>query len=89
MRVFIQNPGGDLKANMSANAEILPEEKHNILMFPEAAVIYDEERQTSVEVPDAKATSGRRKLSPTLGISNGMKTEVVAGLGEGDHAVLQ
>jgi len=36
VRVSISNPGGELKANMSANAEILLEEKKNVLMVPEA-----------------------------------------------------
>jgi len=30
---------------MSANAEILLEEKKNVLMIPEAALIYDKERR--------------------------------------------
>jgi len=59
VRVSISNPGGALKANMSANAEILLEEKKNVLMIPEAALIYDKERKASVEVPDAKADNAR------------------------------
>jgi len=35
VRVSISNPGGELKANMSANAEIMLEEKKNVLMIPE------------------------------------------------------
>jgi HlyD family secretion protein len=89
VRVSIQNPGGELKANMSANAEIILEEKHNILLIPEAAVVYDKDRKTSLEVPDAKEKSGRRKLSVKLGISNGVKTELMEGLKEGDKVVLQ
>lgn len=54
VRVSIRNPGGELRANMSANAEILLEEKGNVLMVPEAALIYDRERNASVELPDAK-----------------------------------
>src|SRR6266581_4321524 len=49
VRVSISNPGGELKANMSANAEILLEEKKNVLMVPEAALIYDKERKATVE----------------------------------------
>src|SRR6266852_1107752 len=55
VRVSISNPGGELKANMSANAEILLEEKRNVLMIPEASLIYDKERKASAEIPDAKA----------------------------------
>ncbi|HEV2352585.1 MAG TPA: efflux RND transporter periplasmic adaptor subunit [Terriglobia bacterium] len=89
VRVSIQNPGGELKANMSANAEIILEEKHDILMIPEAAVIYDKDRNTALEIPDPKEKTGRRKLSVKLGISNGVKTELLGGLKEGDKVILQ
>jgi HlyD family secretion protein len=89
VRVSISNPGGELKANMSANAEILLEEKKNVLMIPEAALIYDKERKASVEIPDAKADNGKKKLSVKLGISNGVKTEILEGLNEKQQVVLQ
>jgi len=89
VRVSIQNPSGELKANMSANAEIILEEKHSVLLIPESAVIYDKDKHTSVEVPDPKADNGRRKIPVKLGISNGVKTELVSGLNEGQKVVLQ
>ncbi len=89
VRVSIRNPSGELKANMTANAEIILEEKKNVLLIPEAAVIYDKDRNTSLEIPDPKAENGRRKISAKLGISNGVKTELVEGLKEGDEVVLQ
>ena len=89
VRVSIQNPSGELKANMSANAEIILEEKHGVLLIPESAVIYDKDKHTSVEVPDPKADNGRRKVPVRLGISNGVKTELVSGLNEGEKVILQ
>jgi len=89
VRVSIQNPTGELKANMSANAEIILEEKPNVLLIPEAAVIYDKDRNASIEVPDSKSGTGRRKVAVKLGISNGIKTEVVSGLSEGQKLILQ
>jgi len=89
VRVSIQNPGGELRANMSANAEIILEEKKNVLMVPEASLVYDKDRKASVEVPDAKAENGRKKIPVTLGISNGVKTEIVSGLSEKEQVVLQ
>jgi len=89
VRVSIQNPSLELKANMSANAEILLEEKKNVLMTPEAALIYDKERKASVEVPDSKAENGRRKIPVKLGISNGVKTEILSGLNEKQQVILQ
>jgi HlyD family secretion protein len=89
VRVSIDNPGGELKANMTANAEILLEEHKKVLTVPEQAVLYDKDRNASVEVPDPKAKTGRRKIDIKAGISNGTKTEVIAGLKSGDTVILQ
>jgi HlyD family secretion protein len=89
VRVSISNSTGELKANMSANAEIMLEEKKNVLMVPEASLIYDKERNATVETPDAKADNGRRKIAVKLGISNGVKTEILQGLNEKQQVVLQ
>ena len=89
MRVSISNPTGELKANMSANAEIILEEKKNVLMVPEASLIYDKDRNASVETPDPKAEKGRKKIPVKLGISNGVKTEIASGLNEKQQVILQ
>jgi len=89
VRVSIDNPGGELKANMTANAEILLEEHKGVLTVPEQAVIYDKDRNASVEVPDPKEKKGRRKVSVKAGISNGTRTEILSGLNTGDTVILQ
>jgi HlyD family secretion protein len=89
VRASIQNPDGELKANMSANAEIILEEKKGILIVPEAAVIYDRDRSTFLEVPNPRSETGKDKTAVKLGISNGVKTELIDGLKEGDKVVLQ
>jgi len=52
-------------------------------------VIYDKQRKTSLEVPDPANEKGRRQVAAKLGISNGVKTELIAGLKEGDKVILQ
>ena len=89
VRVSIDNPGGELKANMTANAEILLEEHKAVLTVPEQAVIYDKDRNASVEIPDAAQKNGRRKVSIKAGISNGTRTEVLSGLKADDTVILQ
>jgi HlyD family secretion protein len=89
VRVSIDNPGGELKANMTANAEIILDEHKNVLTVPEQAVLYDKNRNASVEVPDAKQKNGRRKVAIKAGISNGTKTELLSGLNSGDTVILQ
>jgi HlyD family secretion protein len=89
VRVSIQNPSGELKAMMTANAEIILEEKKGVLLIPETAVIYDRARKTSVRVPDIKADKGWREIPVKTGISNGVKTEIAEGLQEGQKVILQ
>ena len=89
VRVSIDNPGGELKANMTANAEIILDEHKNVLTVPEQAVLYDKDRNATIEVPDPKAKNGRRAVPIKAGISNGTKTEVLAGLSSGETVILQ
>ncbi len=89
VRVSIQNPGGELKAEMTANAEVILEEHKNVLQIPEGAILYDKDKKASVEIPDPKGKEGKNKVAVNIGISNGAKTEVLSGLKEGDQVVLQ
>jgi HlyD family secretion protein len=89
VRVSINNPGGELKANMTANAEILLDEHKGVLTVPEDAVIYDNKQNASVEVPDSHKKEGFRKIPVTVGLSNGSVTEITSGVKEGDQVVLQ
>ena len=88
-RVSINNPEGVLKAMMTANAEIILEEHKNVLQIPEGAILYDKDKNASVEIPDPKAKEGKKKMAVNIGISNGAKTELLGGLKEGDQVVLQ
>lgn len=89
VRVSIDNPNGEIKANMTANAEILIQEHKNALSVPVQALVYDNQKNASVQVPDSKAKDGLRKVSVVAGISNGSRTEILSGLREGDTVYLQ
>jgi HlyD family secretion protein len=89
VRVSIDNPGGELKALMTANAEILIEEHKNVLTVPENALIYDNQKKAFVEIPDPKGKEGKNKVPVKAGISNGSRTEILEGLKEGDAVVMQ
>jgi len=89
VRVSIDNPGGELKANMTANAEILLDEHKNVLTVPENAITYDNQKNSFVNVPDRNQKDGFRKVPVKIGLSNGSVTELVSGLKEGDQVVLQ
>jgi HlyD family secretion protein len=89
VRVSIDNPTGELKANMTANAEILITEHKSALTVPEQAIVYDNQKNAFAFVPDPKEKDGQRKIPVKVGISNGSKTEILDGLKEGDTVVLQ
>ncbi len=89
VRVSIQNPTGELKANMSANAELIIREKHNVLLIPETAVVYDKDHKTFAEIPAQEAKLGWKKVPIQIGISNGINSEVESGLQQGQQVILQ
>ena len=88
VRVSIDNPGKELKANMTANAEIVLEEHPDALIVPEAAVSYNPQKQAFVEVAAPGTKTGRRKIPIRLGVGNGTKIQVVDGVKEGDRVIL-
>jgi len=88
VEVSIENPGRELKANMTANAEIILEELPDSLLIPEAAVVYDSSRNASVDVADAGARNGRRRVAVRVGVGNGTRIQVLSGVKPGDKVVL-
>ena len=59
VEVSIENPGQELKANMTANAEVILEERPDALIIPEAAVTYDE--------AEGRVRRGGRPRAPRAG----------------------
>jgi HlyD family secretion protein len=88
VEVSIDNPGNELKANMTANAEIVLEEHPDSVIVPEAAISYDAQRNPAVDVLDSKAKDGKRKVTIKTGVGNGTRTQVLDGLKPGDKVVL-
>jgi HlyD family secretion protein len=88
VEVTIKNPGRELRATMTANAEIVLATHHGVLIVPENAVIYDAERRASVDLLAPDEPTGRRRVPVRLGVSNGTRTQVVEGVREGDTVVL-
>lgn len=89
VRVSISNKSRKLMAAMTANAEIILEERKGILAVPEGTIIYRQDRSTEVEIPDAGSENGRRRVAVVTGISNGSKMQIVKGLAEGQQVILQ
>jgi HlyD family secretion protein len=89
VRVSIDNPTGEIKALMTANAEILLNEHKNVLAVPEQSISYDAQKHAFVNVPYLHAKEGMRKVPVEVGLANGSNTEILSGLKEGDKVVLQ
>ena len=87
IRAKIKDPDNKLRVGMSADAEIILEEHKDALVFPEGAIHY-ENQQTFVHVQDSTLEQGYRKVEISKGISDGIKTEVLSGVKEGDVVIL-
>lgn len=88
VRVSIDNPGKALKANMTANAEIVLEEHADALIVPEAAVSYDAQKNAFVDVLAPGTKTGRKKMPVKIGVGNGTRIQVLDGLKQGDKVIL-
>jgi HlyD family secretion protein len=86
--VSIDNPGKELKANMTANAEIVLEEHPNSLIVPEAAVTYDAKKAAFVDLLAPGTKTGKKKVEVKVGVGNGTKIQILDGLKQGDRVVL-
>ena len=88
VKVSIDNPGKELKANMTANAEIILEEFPNSVLVPEAGVFYDDRRHAFVDLVDASSRTSRKRVPVQVGVGNGTKMQIVRGVTAGDKIVL-
>ena len=88
VRVSISNESHKLRALMTANAEIILEERKGVLTIPEGAVLYAKNKATEADIPDAASETGKRRIPITTGISNGARTQVLKGLAEGQPVIL-
>jgi HlyD family secretion protein len=77
--------GSGLKAGMSATADIVTEERRGVLLVPSRAIKQDSQGNTMVEVMVGEQTQERQVVT---GISDGMQTEIVDGLKEGEVVVV-
>jgi HlyD family secretion protein len=88
VKVSIDNAGKELKANMTANAEIVLEQFADSLLVPESAVVFDAQRKPFVDLVDPGSETGRRRVPVTVGVGNGTKMQIRDGVKAGDKVVL-
>jgi HlyD family secretion protein len=88
VEVALDNTAGALRPNMTANAEIILEERANALTVPEAAVGFDQKRNPYVELVDPSSPTGRRRVPVKIGVTNGSRIELLGGVTEGQQVLL-
>jgi HlyD family secretion protein len=77
-----------LKTGMSADVQLVLDARQEVLTLPEGAIIYEGD-STYVEKVDANAQAGKERLPVAVGLSDGIKTEIISGIEEGDQVILQ
>jgi HlyD family secretion protein len=83
IRAALKDPGDAvIRANYSANADIVLDRRDKVIAVKESALQFDG-NDTYVEVETKPQTFERRKVR--TGLSDGIRIEVVEGLGKDDH----
>jgi RND family efflux transporter MFP subunit len=82
--ITLENPIAGLKDGMSATAEVIIERRDDVLLIPNRAIRGTTENPMAVVLIDGQ----QEEREITLGLTDGMNTEVLSGLEEGEEVVL-
>lgn len=87
-RVTIASESTDLplRAGMTANADIVKDQRSDVLLVPNLAISLDPE--TGRKYVDRKTAAGVERLEIATGLTTDLFSEVLAGLEEGDQVVV-
>jgi len=83
--ITLENPVAELRDGMSATAEVIIERRDDVLMMPNRAIGGTLENPIVVVFVDGQ----QEETEITLGLTDGINTEVLSGLEEGDEVVLR
>jgi len=78
--------GFELRAGMSATGNIVIDERSDVLLLPNRAVVEDNQGNTVVKVAIGEQIEEKPIVA---GISDGLQTEILDGLEEGDVALIE
>jgi HlyD family secretion protein len=84
----ITDDAGLLRTGMSADVQLVLDERTDVLTLPEGAIAYSGD-STFVDLLDPDAPEGKIRRAVEVGLSDGIRTEITGGLEEGDRVVLQ
>lgn len=86
VRITIENPEQLLLANMTANSLIVLEERRNVLLLSQGALVSEGGRRFALVVDPKTGQRERRPVS--VGLSDGTQVEVTDGLGESERVLI-
>lgn len=86
VRIAVENRENRLLANMTANAMIILEEKEDVVLVSQGALITEAGERFVLVHDAASGRPVRRKVE--TGISDGSQVEILSGLAEGDRIVI-
>lgn len=87
VRIVTANPRDLLKKDLFVDVAIAGPTRHNVLVVPTSAVLYDEQNLPFVYVDAGQGRFAERTV--TLGVQSGSETEISSGLKAGDSLVGQ
>jgi RND family efflux transporter MFP subunit len=82
--ITLENPVAELKDGMSATAEVIIERRDDVLLIPNRAIRGTTENPIVVVLVDEQ----QEQREVTLGLTDGINTEVLSGLEEGEEVVI-
>ena len=82
--ITLENPVAELRDGMSATAEVIIERRDDVLLIPNRTIRGTTENPKVVVLVDGQ----QEEREITLGLSDGINTEVLLGLDEGEEVVL-
>jgi HlyD family secretion protein len=86
VRIILENPEKLLLANMTANSQIVLEEKKDVLLLSQGALITEGRNRFAMVYDPASGVARRQEVTP--GISDGREVEISSGLEPGQKVVI-
>jgi RND family efflux transporter MFP subunit len=87
VRIGLDRPGDSgIKVGMSASADIVAEQHHDVLIVPSRAVTRSDQGQTIVKV---QTDEGIQERPVEVGLDDGLRAEIISGLSEGETVIVE
>jgi HlyD family secretion protein len=86
VRIVLENPEKLLLANMTANSQIVLEEKKDVLLLSQGALLTEKSARFALVYDPKTGTTTRREIG--TGISDGSQVEITSGLEVGQKVLI-